>query len=207
MNDWNCEAVQDHLPEWASGTLADARSQDAVARHLEACDDCRDTADLILGMAALPHPAAPDDLAQRVVEAVRGDAAAARRTGVDDWAPSAAGTTGTATERGLGAAGARRGLSMRTLALAASLVVAVGTPWVVRQMQSRGPLGSADSGWGIDADSGGDSGAGVEAAELAQVAELLPPTGLGDGNVIAGALMLDDLSDAELMAILEELER
>lgn len=202
MNDWNCDAVQNHLPEWASGALDDPRDRVAVDRHLEGCRSCRDTADLVLGMASLPRALVPDGLEQRIIGAVRADRASSDFQGSHSSHSSrssvagdgSGGAAGHATGRSTGrSAGRSRGLSMRSLALAASLVLAVGTPWVVRQM--RAPGGLADPG-----------GAG-EQAELAQVAELLPSAGLGDDHTIAGALMLDDLTDDELMAILEELER
>ncbi len=65
-----CPEVQDHLSAWLDGELA-PEVQAEVAEHLESCDAClRELAQLEAleqSLAALPAPAPPPGLAEKVV--------------------------------------------------------------------------------------------------------------------------------------------
>lgn len=76
------------------------------------------------------------------------------------------------------------------LAAAAGLVLAVATPLLMERMGA-----------------GGGGEVAIDEAEVtAMLTETLPSPWFGDGGTVAGAPVLDDLSDDALLQLLEEME-
>lgn len=78
------------------------------------------------------------------------------------------------------------------LAAAAGLALAVATPVLMEQM---GPVGPASTEVAVD-----------DAEVTAMLTESLPSPWFGDEGTVAGAPVLDDLSDDALLQLLEEMD-
>lgn len=181
MSRWTCDQVQDVLPEHVAGGLHDEAFALGVREHLAQCAECRAVCETVAAVAGLTRPATPLDLDDRVLQAL----SASRKA-----APTGAAQPG-AEHRAIVGSTWTGGVPARWLAIAAGLVLTLGTPLLMRQ---------ADSGA-----SGADLVAGMSGDDLEQVAQLLP--GDDERTSVAGALLLDQLTDEELLALLEDLER
>lgn len=178
MSRWTCDQVQDVLPEHVAQGLHDEAFALGVREHLAQCAECRAVCETVASVADLARPTTPLDLDDRVLQALR----ASRGAHAGSAQPGAQRRT---------IMGSMGGVPARWLAIAAGLVLTLGTPLLMRQ---------ADSGA-----SGADLVAGMSGDDLEQVAQLLP--GDDERTSVAGALLLDQLTDEELLALLEDLER
>jgi anti-sigma factor RsiW len=179
MTRQRCETVQDQLPDVVRGDLSpDAMNE--VRSHLAECTACAATLETVELLAARPPARPPAGFEARMRAAAR-EALRAEHEVSPTPVPSAA--------RGPAPG---RGTPSWALAAAAGVILALGTPLLVQRMNT----GVLDRGGGAPA-----TGAEVAGA----VAELLPSTYVSEDPVVAGAPVLDGLSDEALMALLREM--
>jgi anti-sigma factor RsiW len=173
----NCADIVDRLPDWVAGRLADTEAG-GLADHVATCRDCAAETELLRSLVAT-RTSAPPELAQRIVSAALAERARA---------PQAAPRVGRAR------ASFWRLAPAWGLPAAAVLVLAIGTTVVshrsatVAQPDSTlSPVAAALADVPVDDD------AGVESVSIA------------DDGVVAGAPVLDQLSDDNLAALLQEM--
>lgn len=179
MNVMNCPEVLDRLPELAAGSLSGART-DAVREHLAGCEDCRAEWEVVQLLAeAGPRPV-PQGLEARIVGRLRAEAPSA----IDDVSPVVPGRSGVTPAR------PRWRVPSWGLAAAAGIVLAVATPVLVERMGD-----NATAPMAVD-----------EAEVTAALGDRLPSPWLDDEEgIVAGAPVLDGLSDEALEQLLEEM--
>ncbi len=183
MRSIECEAVRDLLPDAEAGRL-DAGVDGALRRHLEACESCRAEAEIVAALEA-GAPAVTAALATRVRAALEAELRGARPA----VCPRLEVVPGAKSARRVPRAGAWRGL--RRWGLPASLAAAALAGVVVW----RSTAGTGDI---VGADGGLASGDAAAAAPL--------PEWPASRGIVAGAAVLDDLSDAQLERLLTEIE-
>lgn len=83
MNTMSCETARELLPGYVGDAL-DKGARADVARHLEACDDCRSEAEL-LALLSAGAPPVPAGLSERIQAAVRAQQPRARRGASRPW--------------------------------------------------------------------------------------------------------------------------
>jgi anti-sigma factor RsiW len=192
MNRYDCETMRDVLPAFVRGELLPlARS--AARQHLDACDECRAEADVVIMIQSTLDPV-PDGLEARVLQAVR----AVPTESMAHAAPAAraipaAHAWGALTRPGRTVATAKRWAAVRIaparLAMAATLAAAVlggslvverfGAPWAR-------DAASVDAEWGPGS--------------------LLSWVAMDDDLMLHSGVALQELSVEELELLLEELE-
>lgn len=182
-----CDTVQDLLPELASGRLQ-GDAERAVRTHAAGCAECGDLLESLslLAEAAVPVPPGLETRIQKAVaEAQNGAGAVSTAT-----SPAGRSTRGS---------GARRSslarLSTWGWAAAAVLALVVGRGVFLDQGGSTG--GEADILDGVVTGS---------ETELVALGEFTGPTVVPEVGMVAGAPVLDGLSDEDLMTLLEEWE-
>lgn len=171
-----CADIRDRLPDWVAGRLA-ASEADRVTLHVRGCADCAAEAELLRGLVAT-HPSAPAELASRIVAAARAEHA-----------------PGTPTLPGVAPRLARPRTRAWTLTAAALLVLAVGITVLSprrNETQPEAPVASPVTATLGDVP--------VEDNPGAQNA-----VWISDDAEVAGAPVLDGLSDDNLAALLEEM--
>ncbi len=178
MNQEECDIIMNLLPEWARGAVTPAESE-MVQVHLESCPECREALDIVQALQEA-RPAIPEGLETRVQARLR------------EEFESAGGDTGEAVsrlheQRRAGVqrpSGGRRLVPAWAMSAAAILVLAIGTKVVMDR-----------------------AGTDMVLDPIAVAAqEPLPESWLWDDGMVAGAPVLDGLSDEDLEALLEELE-
>jgi anti-sigma factor RsiW len=181
-----CDFYSDALADRALGRLEPGRAE-SVERHLETCQECRDALGVMRQVRSTPL-AVPEGLEARLQAAVREAAAGGERT-------VAAPPTGPVAESGLRrpgrGAGAAFGVGFRrrwALPLAAAAVLAA--LWFGLSPDGR-PSPDVEPGVGF----------------MVAVEEYEPyGSWPASGDVIAGELVLSELSLEELELLLEEME-
>ncbi len=180
MND-GCDFYSDALADLALGHLeADRRAR--LEAHLAGCPECRHRLQVTkdVGRSRVP---VPDGLEARLRAAVRDAAGEGVQAGMD-IGPDGGGA------RGRGARGGGRGVSLRRWVphLAAAAVLAA--LWI-----------------GVTSDGGERGPAPGPEVDVAVEAEYAPyGTWPASGEVVAGELVLSELSVEELESLLEEME-
>lgn len=180
MNDMRCDRVQDLLPELHHGELSSAERHEVDA-HLSSCGECRKILDFVRRVDA-GRPEAPDSAL-----------AAARAAAAEAFAERPRFTGPSRVSQDIISLDARRERprwlsEIRwSLPAAAVLVIALGTSviWFGDGAQPTEPMDAAEA---IEAEADGYA------------------FYLGEDPVIAGAFVLEELSDDELQSLLEELE-
>lgn len=191
MTTERCREVQERLPELEAGRL-DEGVETGIRAHMVGCRECARAHEVVHLLASVPVAATPPEVEVRMRSAAR-EALEETRRAPRAFEGGGAGAAGVRNGGGSGASGRRRWLPSWSLAAAAGVVLALGTPLLVQRMQTSLPAES-DSSW--------VAGSEVEG----QVQDLLPSAYVGDDAVVAGAPAFDALSDEMLMALLEEME-
>ena len=181
MNELTCDRVQDLLPELLQGTLQPSDRR-AVDSHLASCEECHEVLDFLRRIEE-ERP----ELENLGLETIRAAVAAAFDAAVAASGPA----RGEEEVISLDSRRHRRRFVSElrwSLPAAAVLVIALGTS----QLWNPGGGPTTDL---LDFELGTEPETGESFAFF-----------MGDDPVVAGGMVIEELSDEELMALLEELE-
>lgn len=181
-----CEFYSDALADKALGRLEPGRAE-PVERHLETCQECRDALGVMRQVRSTPIPV-PEGLEARLQAAVRGAMADSGRAAAETRPGPVADTGRRGPGRG---AVVPVGMGFRrrwALPLAAAAVLAA--LW-----------------FGVGPDGPSSTEADPDAGSVVTVEEYEPyGSWPASGDVVAGELVLSELSVEELERLLEEME-
>lgn len=177
MTGRDCDIIRDLLPSVEAGSLP-LEEETRVREHLQACPVCREELEVVRSVLAA-RPDVPSGLEGRIQARLREEGAGSR----EGLSESPMGLPREASGKGSRDPFAFR-RSRWGLSAAAVFVVALGVGVIWSQ---REPAAVEDS---------------VEVASQ----ESLPEAWLWDDGIVAGAPVLDALSDEDLEALLEEYE-